>query len=127
MAHSMELKEQFVQLRAKGLSYEKITKEINVSKPTMIGWSREFKNEIYAAEYARAIDLMERCYLTRASALEKSAIELERVENAIVKKDLCSEKLPTLLSMRIEIEKNMSNMAQSTRRSFERCEYEQQG
>ena len=127
MAHSMEVKEQFIKLRAKGMSYDKIAAEINVTKPTLIGWAREFKKELCAAEYVRAIELMERSYLTRAAALEKSAIELERVENAIVKKDFSNEKLPTLLSRRSEIEKDMTNMVHSAKKSFERSEHEQQG
>ncbi len=38
-----EVKEKFQQLRAEGISYEKISKMIKVSKPALIEWGKEFK------------------------------------------------------------------------------------
>lgn len=39
-------REVFIQKRAEGLSYEKISKEIGVSKPTLIKWGKEEKELI---------------------------------------------------------------------------------
>jgi transposase len=36
----IDQKEQFIELRAKGVSYDEIAKEIGVSKPTLIKWGR---------------------------------------------------------------------------------------
>ena len=42
-----EKQEQFIQLRAlHGMSYDCISKEINVSKPTLISWAKEFEHQI---------------------------------------------------------------------------------
>lgn len=35
-----ETKERFIELRAKGLSFDKISKELKVSKQILIDWSR---------------------------------------------------------------------------------------
>ena len=43
-------KNKFVELRAKGLSFEKISKKISVSKPVLIDWSRELRLEIANAK-----------------------------------------------------------------------------
>ena len=39
-------KEKFIEMRAQGISFAKISKEINVSKPILIEWNREFEKEI---------------------------------------------------------------------------------
>ena len=44
-------KEKFIQLRAKGLSFDKISKEINTSKPTLLKWSEELEGEIANLAY----------------------------------------------------------------------------
>jgi len=40
------VKERFLALRAQGLSFEKIARQLKVSKQTLINWSREFRYEI---------------------------------------------------------------------------------
>jgi len=37
-----ELKQRFIEMRAKDISYDKISKELGVSKQTLINWSKEF-------------------------------------------------------------------------------------
>ena len=39
-------KEKFIELRALGLSFDKISLEIGVSKPTLIKWNRECSKEV---------------------------------------------------------------------------------
>ena len=39
MVKTIEDKQRFVELRAKGLSFERIAEELKVSKPTLIKWS----------------------------------------------------------------------------------------
>ncbi len=40
------VKEQFVELRAQGMSFASISGKLNVSKATLIGWSKEVKEDI---------------------------------------------------------------------------------
>jgi len=39
-------KKDFIELRAKDWSFQRISEEISVSKPTLIKWDKEFKYEI---------------------------------------------------------------------------------
>jgi transposase len=39
-------KEQFIQLRAQGVSYSNISKEIGKSKQTLIDWGKELEEQI---------------------------------------------------------------------------------
>lgn len=41
-----ETKERFVELRAKGWSFDRIARELKVSKQTLINWSRELALQI---------------------------------------------------------------------------------
>ena len=41
-----QVKERFVQLRTNGLSFDKTSKELNVSKPILIKWQKELEKQI---------------------------------------------------------------------------------
>lgn len=47
----INLKEKFIQLRAKGVSFDKISKETSSSKPTLLKWSEEFEGETVNLAY----------------------------------------------------------------------------
>jgi transposase len=44
--HTEEKRNQFIELRAAGLSFDKIAADIGVTKKTLIDWSREFADDI---------------------------------------------------------------------------------
>lgn len=39
-------KEKFIELRANGICYDKISQELDISKPTLLKWGRECHKEI---------------------------------------------------------------------------------
>jgi len=41
-----EVKQKFIELRASGLSFDKISKELDTSKVTLMKWEKEFSQEI---------------------------------------------------------------------------------
>ena len=49
-----ELKERFIDLRAKGWSFDKIAKETGKAKQTLIDWSKELQDEIANRKAGRA-------------------------------------------------------------------------
>jgi len=46
MAKDNETKNKFIELRGQGLSFDKIVKELGVSKGTLLKWEKELKQEI---------------------------------------------------------------------------------
>lgn len=46
MAANIEKQQKFIELRAEGLSFDEIAKKVNISKPTLIKWSKELKDKI---------------------------------------------------------------------------------
>jgi orotate phosphoribosyltransferase-like protein len=63
----MQCKEKFIELRSQGLSFEKISKEINVSKPTLIKWNQEYSQEISNLVFFHSEKLIEEFKLLRIS------------------------------------------------------------
>jgi hypothetical protein len=84
----IELQQQFIELRAKGVSFTEISKTIAVSKPTLIKWSRqhnlEIKNQsaLELEAFRLSLELDRRSRLTRLSAITK------QLETAIANADL---------------------------------------
>ena len=46
MTANIEKQQKFIELRAEGLSFDEIAKRVNISKPTLIKWSKELKDKI---------------------------------------------------------------------------------
>lgn len=98
MAKSLDDVEKFIELRARGLSFEKIAQELGVSKPTLLKWERE--NDSRVAE-ARALELqgvLEKYQLMRSqraeafsSLLSSALLELRRRSETL--QELSTEKL----------------------------------
>jgi len=70
MVKTVEDKQRFVELRAKGLSFERIAEELKVSKPTLIKWSEELFHEVQEAEFYELENLLENYKLMRKQRFE---------------------------------------------------------
>jgi len=78
----------FIQLRAQGWTYDRISTELNVSKPTLIQWSRQHQ---FSIQNLRAIEteaLAEKCFAGRQQRWEQIGRDLRRVETELAKRDL---------------------------------------
>ncbi len=80
---SIPSKEKFIELRAQGLSFEKISNELGVSKSTLIKWDRECSDSITNVLYFNIENLLERYRLVK-----KFRIEALSSVKMIVKSDL---------------------------------------
>ena len=89
----LETKKRYVELRALNWSYDRIAKELGVSKPILIGWSREFKIEIDNLKSAQLSDLQERYSLTKLKRLELFGQSLNALKAELDGRDLSH--LPT--------------------------------
>jgi hypothetical protein len=65
-----ELKERFIILRAKGYSFDRISKELNKAKQTLVNWSRELEEEIANARALELESLYEQFFLTKQKKIE---------------------------------------------------------
>lgn len=78
MAYTVEEKQKFIELRAKGKSFDVISQELNISKPTLIKWSGELYEEVQEAHYFELENLVEKYKLGRKARFESYCVILRK-------------------------------------------------
>ena len=71
--------EKFIELRALGKTYDEIKTELEVSKPTLVKWSRKFKEEITLLRQALTERLVEKIVENNDEAINNIAANLEKI------------------------------------------------
>ena len=84
MENKVEKQARFIELRAKGNSYDTIVKTLGVSKNTLLKWGKEFKADIDdATEYQKDL-LLERYHMTDLHLLEMYGEELKTIRENLL-------------------------------------------
>lgn len=103
----------FIELRAKGNSFDRIAKELKVSKATLIGWSKELKQEVdnYTALERDAV--FKKYKITRLHQVQMYGERLNHIRKELSKRTL--EDIPTekLINMELRILNDLKDMDQS--------------
>lgn len=89
----LETKHRFIELRAKGYSFDKIALELNKAKQTLIDWSRELKEEIEIRKATELELIYESYFLLKKSRLQSLGDLLLRIETEIGERSLST--IPT--------------------------------
>lgn len=97
------VKQQFIELRAKGNSYDKIADTLKVSKPTLITWSKELTAELSNHIGIETDALLERHKMAKIHQLELYGIQLAKVRSELEKRDLSDVSTDKLLNMELKI------------------------
>ena len=104
----------FIFMRSQGWSFNRITLEIKVSKPTLIKWSRQHQFEIQNLRATETEGLAERIFGERYQRWEALAKQLKRLEDEIETRDL--EEIPAsrlhglAARLRAEINREIGNV-----------------
>lgn len=113
---SSEDKLKFVELRAKGMSFEKISKELDISKPTLIKWNGELYEEVQEAQYYELENLVEQYGLLRSSRFEAYCkvlnLALQELQERAEKKELDTVPTDKLLFLVEQLEKRIEKDTQ---------------
>jgi hypothetical protein len=83
-----ETQQRFIQLRVQGWTYERITKELNVSKGTLVSWGRKFRFEIQNLNAIQMETLREELVSTVESRVRHLGEDLKRVQAELAGRDL---------------------------------------
>ena len=75
---TLKVKENFIELRAKGWSFDKIAKELGKAKQTLIDWSKELEDEIANLKALELEALYEKHYLLKENRIETLEYYLKR-------------------------------------------------
>ena len=95
----LETKERFIELRAKGWSFDKIAKEIGKAKQTLIDWSKDLQDEIANRKALELEALYEKYYLLKESRLETFGGMLTKIKDEVERRDLSDVPTDKLLDL----------------------------
>lgn len=93
------VKENFIDLRAKGFSFDNIAKELKMSKQTLIDWSKELQEEIANRKAIELESLYETYYLLKEYRLKNFGSLLNKIEQELQNRDLSDVATDKLLEL----------------------------
>ena len=95
----LETKERFIELRAKGWSFDKIAKELGKAKQTLIDWSKELQDEIANRKALELEALYETYYLLKENRLQTFGALLTKIKTEVESRDLSDVPTDKLLDL----------------------------
>lgn len=102
-----ELKERFIELRAKGWSFDKIAKELGKAKQTLIDWSKELQDEIANRKALELEALYEKYYLLKESRVETFGKLLKKLKDEVMSRNLSDVPTDKLLELLLKYESQL--------------------
>ena len=96
----IKTKEKFIDLRAQGYSYDKIAKQLNKAKQTLIEWNKELQGVIAERRAYELEALYEAYKITKEGRLRSLGETINKLREEIARRDLSevpTEKLLDLL------------------------------
>jgi len=96
---NLDQKEKFIELRAKGWSFDRIAKELGKAKQTLIDWSKELQDEIANRKALELETLYETYYLQRESRLQTFGAMLTKIKEEVMSRDLSDVPTDKLLDL----------------------------
>jgi hypothetical protein len=95
----VDTKKRFVELRAKGWSFDKIAKELGKAKQTLIDWSKELELEIANLKAIELESLYESYYLLKEDRLQTFGEMLTKIKTEVQSRDLSDVPTDKLLDL----------------------------
>lgn len=107
--HDQQVHERFIALRSSGSTYAKIMAELNVSKPTLIAWSRKHQFEIQNLRAIELEALREKWLADTTARVNALGEQLQKIEGELNTRDVADLSTSQLYKL-----------AQALRRQIER-------
>jgi transposase-like protein len=116
MTKTLEQVGKFVELRARGYSYDKIAEETGISKPTLLKWSTDYSRELKEAEHFEMNSLLSQYGVLRQSRVEAFSSMLGKALQELKKRAEQNDysEIPTdkLLRIALELERRVEREAE---------------
>jgi transcriptional regulator len=100
----LETKQRFIELRAKGYSFDKIAKELGKAKQTLLDWSKELDLEIAQAKALELETLYESYSLYKEARLKTLGEILLKLKKEVDQRDLSDLHTDKLLDLFLKYE-----------------------
>jgi len=95
----LQTKERFIELRAKGWSFDKIAKETGKAKQTLIDWSKDLQDEIANRRALELEALYESYYLLKENRLQTFGAMLTKIKEEVERRSLSDVPTDKLLEL----------------------------
>lgn len=97
--HDLDTQKQFVLLRSQGKSYDRIAADLNVSRQTLINWSRKFRFEIQNLQAIERESLQQTVLASREAQARALGEQLKQVEAELQKRNVSDLTTAGLLAL----------------------------
>jgi IS30 family transposase len=101
---TIDTKRRFIELRAKGYSFDKIAKQLGKAKQTLLDWSRDLDQEIAQAKALELDSLYESYSLYKEARLKTLGEILSKLKKEVDNRDLTDLPTDRLLDLFLKYE-----------------------
>jgi len=99
---TVKVKQRFIELRAKGYSYDKIAKELGKAKQTLIDWGTELQEEIANLKAMELEELYNKYFLLKEHRIQTFGELLDKMKKEVTNRDLSEVPTGKLLELLIK-------------------------
>lgn len=105
VSKTLDDRQQFIELRAKGYSFSKIAVQLGISKPTLIQWAQDETNvrNIHNLRALYIDELQEKYAMTKRHRVAVFGVALERAKTEFEKRDLSEVPTDKLVALMIRV------------------------
>lgn len=105
MSKTLDDKQQFIELRAKGYSFSKIAEELSISKPTLISWSQDEQTnkDIHNLHTLHMDELQEKYAMAKHHRIAVLGEVLNRAKTELSNRDLSTLSTDKLVTIVIKL------------------------
>lgn len=103
----IETEERFIELRAAGLSFDKIAAELGLCKTTLLKMSRKLAGDIERLKYINFEALAEKYKMLKTARLEALGCLLEKVNSALETADFSKLSPERLVLLKLKLSENV--------------------
>ena len=103
MINKTDKQHDFIELRAKGNSFDTIAKQLEVSKGTLINWSRDLEDEIQNYSALELDTLKEKYLISKKHQIQSYGEQLATVREELSSRDLSDVKTEKLIEVEIKL------------------------
>ena len=109
MAKDLDIKEKFIDLRSKGISYDKVAKELQVNKSTLIEWGKHHSTTILNLKNIRLETLDKKYLISREESLKTTKQFYRKMRKILLSRDLNDIPTEKLIKLYLNISEKLED------------------
>ncbi len=110
-----DVKHKFIELRANGKSFDVISKEINVSKPTLLAWNKQFERDINQMKFEQFQELIEQMAVSKQERVKILFERLRKINDELDQRDYSALSIKDLSILLDRTERQIGNELQTVK------------